>query len=126
MSSLFSQYHDGLRLAVDYLPPCPQCSQRLPQYWRFPSLDWARHSGGVHIGPCSASCELARQSPIIPYAAVPAGLMKADLAAATRAIHLDARRQAANWWKMRRLDGDAQKLAWFREQGLTEEMEATK
>jgi hypothetical protein len=48
------------------------------------------------------------------------------MAAQSRSNELAARRDVANWWKLRRQTGNAEMLALFRERGLTEEMEATK
>jgi hypothetical protein len=121
VNSLVSQFTALMALAPDYLPPCPNCSlrsakPRAPEWWR------ARHSGGWTLSSC---CKLSDDAPIVRLAEVKPGT-DAEMAAQSRSNELAARRDVANWWKLRRQTGNAEMLALFRERGLTEEMEATK
>lgn len=126
-----------LMLAVDYLPPCPNCSLRsMPS--RYPSFYRARHSGGTMIAAC---CDLAKGSPIVLHPELPvSGLILPEVRRKVMAAELSARVTLANWWKLRRLtaeldrpskdetkrDRNREMLAVFRARGLTEEMEAAK
>ena len=121
MSALIQHTEQRLKLAADYLPPCPNCSLRsmppkAPAFWR------ARHSDGLMLAPC---CRLSKDSPIVLFPELKSGTRE-EVIRAAREGEAKVRRDLANWWKLRRMTGKPEMLALFRERGLTQEMEATK
>jgi hypothetical protein len=133
MSGLVNDAERRLKLAGDYLPPCPACSLRsMPP--KAPTFYRARHAGGTMLAHC---CELSKGSPIVCHPELPvSGLILPDVRRDVLAKQIAAHVSLANWWKMRRLTSEQDKdvrterqremLALFRERGLEPEMEATK
>lgn len=108
----------------DDLLPCPNCSLRsLPLDGRCrPQFTNGRHSGALMLLPC---CALSKEGQ--PFAGWPRdnGGRRVELTPAEEnSWRYTSRILIANWWRVRRLTGNPEKLQWLRDhRGITPAME---